>query len=151
ARSRNRSRASRRPTEDAARTVRPQPRRLPMLQNLLKNAFRRLTASGAYAARPQDVRHARLRVEALEARETPSLTPVSPTAGFPFTSIVKLVMTFPDNKVFVGSGAMIDSFHVLTAGHVTYSYADGGWARSIKVIPEMNGTYQPYGYAWTTY
>jgi V8-like Glu-specific endopeptidase len=90
-------------------------------------------------------------MEVLEVRETPSLTPVAANAGYPYTSIVKLIMTFPDNKVYVGSGAMVDGFHVLTAGHVTYSSADGGWAKSIKVIPEMSGNNQPYGYAWMTY
>jgi V8-like Glu-specific endopeptidase len=94
---------------------------------------------------------ARLALESLEGRITPSLTPISSSAGYPFTSIAKLVITFPDNQVYGGSGALIDSFHVLTAGHNTYSYQDGGWAKSIQVIPEMNGSYQPFGSAYMTY
>jgi V8-like Glu-specific endopeptidase len=94
---------------------------------------------------------ARLTVTVLERRENPSLSPVSASAGFPYTSIVKLYMTFPDNHHFVGSGAMIDSFHVLTAGHCTYSASDGGWASQIQVVPEMNGSYRPFGVAYMTY
>src|SRR5262245_55795438 len=82
-----------------------------------------------------DRRPARLGLEALEARDTPSLTPVGASAGYLWTSIVKLEITFPDSRVVVGSGALVDRFHVLTAGHNTYSSADGGWARSIKVTP----------------
>jgi V8-like Glu-specific endopeptidase len=94
---------------------------------------------------------ARLSIAVLEARETPSLTPISASAGFPYTAIAKLYITFPDHQTYVGSGALVDAFHVLTAGHNTYSYSDGGWATSIKVVPEMNGSYQPFGYAWMTY
>jgi V8-like Glu-specific endopeptidase len=80
-----------------------------------------------------------------------SLTPVSPTAGYPYTAITELQATFPDHKTFVGSGVMVDRFHVLTAGHMVYSYADGGWASSILAIPDLNGTNEPYGSASMTY
>jgi V8-like Glu-specific endopeptidase len=33
----------------------------------------------------------------------------------------------------------------MTAGHVVYSAAAGGWARSIAVIPGMDGTSRPFG------
>ena len=46
---------------------------------------------------------------------------------------------------------MIDSFHVLTAAHMLYSASDGGFATSIRVIPEMNGSRNPYGIAYGTY
>src|SRR5262249_41081092 len=54
-------------------------------------------------------------------------------------------------KTFWGSGAIVDNFHVLTAGHCIYSAADGGFAKSIRVVPELNGSYQPYGYANMVY
>jgi V8-like Glu-specific endopeptidase len=90
-------------------------------------------------------------LEGLEAREVFSLTPVAAHAGFPHTAIVEIRETFPDNQVRVGSGVMVDSFHVLTAGHVLYSNADGGFAKSITVTPELNGTSAPFGTAFMTY
>jgi V8-like Glu-specific endopeptidase len=98
---------------------------------------------------------AQLFLEALEERQVPSLTPVAPTAVYPYTAIVEIQVTFKDGKSFVGSGAMVDRFHVLTAGHVLYDAADGGWASSVKVVPELNGSHEPFGYAlgthWTVF
>src|SRR5690348_14609244 len=109
-----------------------------MLSGMVKSCARWLRNVAVNPTCPAAQRSfARLALEVLEARDTPSLTPVSASAGYPFTSIAKLYITFPDNKVFVGTGAMVDSFHVLTAGHNTYSWADGGWARSVKVVPQM--------------
>jgi V8-like Glu-specific endopeptidase len=87
-------------------------------------------------------------VENLESRLVPTLTAVSATAGYPWTSIASLQITFPDGTTAVGSGALVDSFHVLTAGHALYSSANGGFASSIQVIPELNGTSQPFGSAF---
>lgn len=70
---------------------------------------------------------AQVAVETLECRSVPSLTYVSSTA-FPWSSIAKLYITMPNGRMYVGSGAMVDQFHVLTAGHVIYSSSDGGWA-----------------------
>jgi V8-like Glu-specific endopeptidase len=115
--------------------------------DLLKKVFK----GPAAASR----RHPRFRtlltVEPLEAREVFSLSPVSPTAGRPFTAIVELQATFPDHKSYVGSGVMVDRFHVLTAGHVIYSYADGGFASQIRAAPDLNGSYTPFGVAYMTY
>jgi V8-like Glu-specific endopeptidase len=90
-------------------------------------------------------------MEVLEGRDACSLTPISPTAAYPFTSIVELRATFPDHRAFVGSGVMIDRFHVLTAGHVVYAYAEGGFASQIRVIPELSGNSAPFGVAYMTY
>jgi V8-like Glu-specific endopeptidase len=95
-------------------------------------------------------RFARPAVESLEARVVPTLTPVSAGTGFPFTAIVELQMTFPDGWHAGGSGAMVDSFHVLTAGHVVYDHAHGGWARSITATPELYGNSAPFGTAQAT-
>ncbi len=115
--------------------------------DLLKKLF---PGPAAAARRPPRVR-TRLAVESLEAREVFSLTPVSPYAGYPFTAIVELQATFPDHKMYVGSGVLVDRFHVLTAGHVVYSYADGGFASQILATPELSGSYAPYGVASMTY
>ena len=94
-------------------------------------------ASIAEAARPA--------VEGLEARVVLSLTPVAAGSPAPFSAIVKLDITYPDGEDFVGTGAMIDSYHVLTAGHVVYSNTHGGWATSITAIPELHGASEPFG------
>jgi V8-like Glu-specific endopeptidase len=95
-------------------------------------------------------RRAFLQVEGLEERAVPTVSPVAANAGYPYTSICKVYMWFPDGQEYQGSGAVIDSFHVLTAGHCIYSYADGGWATKVEVIPEMSGGSQPFGVAWMT-
>ncbi len=86
--------------------------------------------------------------DGLESRTVFSLTPVAPNASFPYTAIVKIEETFPDGERYVGSGVMVDSYHVLTAGHVVYDYDDGGWASQIIVIPDMNGSSNPFGEAF---
>lgn len=90
-------------------------------------------------------------LEGLEERMVPSLTPIAANAGYPYTSIVEIQATFPDGKTFVGSGAMVDSFHVLSAGHMVYDAGHGGWATKVTAIPELNGTSQPFGSAQMTY
>jgi V8-like Glu-specific endopeptidase len=114
---------------------------------LLKKVFK---DSLAVAPRPRRGR-ALLTLEALESRELFSLTPVSPNAGRPFTAIVELQATFPDHRSFVGSGVMVDRYHVLTAGHVVYSYADGGFASQIRATPDLYGNSAPFGVAYMTY
>src|SRR5262245_60377550 len=114
--------------------------------DILKKAFH----GPAITPRRKPVR-ALLAVEILESREVFSLSPVSPYAGRPFTSIVELQATFPNNRTYVGSGVMVDRFHVLTAGHVIYSYADGGFASRVIATPDLYGNYAPYGAAYMTY
>jgi V8-like Glu-specific endopeptidase len=97
------------------------------------------------AARPR--RTVPPRLEALEDRLTPSLSTVYNTTAFPFRAVVDLQVTFPDHQQFHGSGALIDRFHVLTAGHMLYSYQDGGLASSVVVTPARSGNYAPYGTA----
>jgi V8-like Glu-specific endopeptidase len=73
------------------------------------------------------------------------------TAAYPWRTMCKLFMTFPDGSRFVGSGVLIGYKYVLTAGHCVFSSANGGWASSIQVVPGLNGTYMPYGSAWASY
>jgi V8-like Glu-specific endopeptidase len=115
--------------------------------DLLTKMFNRPTA----APRRRPGVRIRLGVESLEGRDAFSLSPISPTAGYPFTSIVELQATFPDHRTFVGTGVMVDRFHVLTAGHVVYAYAEGGFASQIRVTPELSGNSAPFGVAYMTY
>ena len=50
------------------------------------------------------------------------------------------------------SGAIIDSYHILTAGHCVYDFGGtNDWAYSIKVFPGRDNGDLPYNYAWATY
>ena len=96
-------------------------------------------------------RRARPALEPLEGRKLMTISPLSPNAGFPFTTGVELQITYPDGKHFVGSGVMVDSYHVLTAGHVIYDASQGGFATSIIATPELNGTSGRFGTASMTH
>ena len=81
---------------------------------------------------------------------------ITSTTDYPWRTIVKLYITFPDASQWVGSGAIVGTpgnhiFHVLTAGHCVHDSAHGGWASSIKVVPALSGSYMPYYYGWATY
>ena len=71
--------------------------------------------------------------------------------GFPGRTIVKLYISASDGSNWVGSGALIDGFHVLTAGHCAFLPDNGGWASSIEIVPGMDtadNPSDPYGHAW---
>jgi V8-like Glu-specific endopeptidase len=70
---------------------------------------------------------------------------ISPATNIPWRWICKLFITFPDNARFVGTGWFIGGRTVMTAGHCVYSKANGGWAKSIEVVPGMDSTSRPYG------
>ena len=75
---------------------------------------------------------------------------VNSTSSYPWSTICKLYIEAQNGSYYIGSGAIIDNFHVLTCGHCVYIHDAGGWASEIKVIPGMNGDYAPYGYAYAT-
>jgi len=80
---------------------------------------------------------------------------VTPTTSDPWRSIVKLYFSHPFGPGGMCSGAMLDLFHVLTAGHCVYLHDEAGWpydawATSVQVIPAMDGGAGPYGIARVT-
>ncbi len=80
---------------------------------------------------------------------------VTPTTSDPWRSIVKLYFSHPFGPGGMCSGAMLDLFHVLTAGHCVYLHDEAGWpydawATSVQVIPAMDGGAGPYGVARVT-
>ena len=75
---------------------------------------------------------------------------IANTDEYPWSSITKLYITAADDSNWIGSGAIIDEFHVLTAGHNVYLHDNGGWASSVEVVPGMDGTYEPFGSAMVT-
>lgn len=72
---------------------------------------------------------------------------VQTTHAWPFAVQGHMVMRFPNGKVYIGSGTMVNRHHVLTAGHCVYSRADGGWATSIQFNAGQNGAALPFGSA----
>jgi V8-like Glu-specific endopeptidase len=76
---------------------------------------------------------------------------VKKTTDFPWRAVAKLEMTFPSGNTFMGSGAIIGQFHILTAGHCVYDAEEGGWATEMRVWMGQNGSRRPYGGAWATY
>ncbi len=87
-------------------------------------------------------------VKQLDQRLLLSATSVTPTLGSPLARVVELQVTYPDGRTAVGSGAMIDRSHVLTAAHVLYSATDGGYATSVTAMPGEQQGSAPFGVAY---
>ena len=107
-------------------------------------------AAGRFKARAGQ-RWALVGVERLDERVVLSTAPISAVTGLASTAVVDLKITFPNQKSMLGTGAMIDSFHVLTSAHLLYSAQDGGYATSILAAPGANGSETPHGTANATY
>ena len=69
---------------------------------------------------------------------------VSNTTLFPYRTSCFIVTTFPD-AIKYGSGNLVSSDTILTAGHCIYDETLGGWATSIAVYPARNGFSSPFG------
>jgi len=74
---------------------------------------------------------------------------ITNTTDYPWRTIAKLETTYPDGRVSSCTGAIIDNFHILTAGHCAYSRGHGGYGK-IKAYPGQNGKYTPFSYANST-
>lgn len=72
------------------------------------------------------------------------------TTGYPWRTICHLEITARNGRSFICTGSFIGPRVVLTAGHCMYMRSNGGWARSIRVIPGRNASSQPYGSATAT-
>lgn len=70
---------------------------------------------------------------------------VTNTRAFPWRAVCALSITAANNRQFIGTGWLIGPRTVITAGHCVYMHEEGGWARSIRVIPACNDADQPYG------
>ena len=65
------------------------------------------------------------------------------TEQIPYRMICKLYKVASNGKRYIGSGFFISPRCVITSGHVVHS--KGGWAKSVTVIPGMNGSVAPFG------
>ncbi|MEG4861735.1 trypsin-like serine protease, partial [Microcoleus sp. K1-B1] len=72
---------------------------------------------------------------------------VTDTQNSPWSSIGLVQAKFPNGEWSGGTGTLIGPFTVLTAGHVIYSHADGGWATEVKFTPGRNGKDRWFGEA----
>ncbi|BCU10608.1 MAG: serine protease [Microcystis sp. M048S1] len=70
---------------------------------------------------------------------------ITPATNIPWRWICELIITFADGVQARGTGWFIGPRTVMTAGHCVYSHSNGGWARSIEVIPGMDGASRPFG------
>jgi glutamyl endopeptidase len=70
---------------------------------------------------------------------------ISPTTTFPWRAVCALRITAQDNSRWIGTGWLVAPRTVITAGHCVYMHAQGGWPKSIEVIPGLNDSVRPFG------
>jgi V8-like Glu-specific endopeptidase len=81
--------------------------------------------------------------------------PLANATEFPYRTVVKLVIDFPHPNPELRwscSGAMVDQFHVITAGHCVYTWdlndddidGDRAWADEILVLPAQGDVVDPF-------
>lgn len=75
---------------------------------------------------------------------------VENTSEFPWSSICKIRVTFPNGKEYMGTGTLISRNHVLTAAHLVYNKQRGGKATSCEIIPGYDDGYKPFGSTYHT-
>ena len=67
------------------------------------------------------------------------------TTRIPWRWSCQLIITARNGQKGRCTGWFIGPRTVITAGHCLYNHSAGGWARSIEVIPGMDGSRRPYG------
>jgi len=70
---------------------------------------------------------------------------ITATTQFPWRSICSLLITAGDGSRWIGTGWFAGPRLVVTAGHCVFMRNQGGWVRSIEVIPGRSATQRPYG------
>ena len=63
----------------------------------------------------------------------------------PWRMICQLIITMGNGATSRGTGWFISPRTVMTAGHCVHSSRNGGWVRSVEVIPAMSGHLRPFG------
>jgi V8-like Glu-specific endopeptidase len=70
---------------------------------------------------------------------------IANTHQYPWRAIASLLITAQDGTRYIGTAWFVSPRLLLTAGHNVYMHDEGGWAKSIQVIPGRNGANRPYG------
>ena len=73
-------------------------------------------------------------------------TRVTSTDEWPYCTFGKLDLVFPKGGAG-GSGVLVGSNIVLTAGHCAYDQKLGGWVRGARFTPGKNETAAPFGFS----
>lgn len=60
---------------------------------------------------------------------------ITDRSALPYSAVCYLEVTFANGLRARGSGVVVGPNDVLTALHVVYSAFDGGWARSVRILP----------------
>lgn len=71
-------------------------------------------------------------------------TRITTVTTYPWRAIVALKITAVNGSKWIGTGWLISPRTIITAGHCVYMHDQGGWAKSIEVIPGLNDAYRPY-------
>ena len=80
----------------------------------------------------------------LGADDRVRVTPESMTLN-PWRQICALRIVSQTDRTFVGTGWFIAPNLLATAGHCVFLQDEGGWAKSIRVIPAKQGSSEPFG------
>ena len=70
---------------------------------------------------------------------------ITNTGSYPWSATVSLRIATRTGKTYIGTGWFIGPRTIMTAGHCVYLHNEGGWARSITVMPGRNGSSMPFG------
>jgi V8-like Glu-specific endopeptidase len=76
---------------------------------------------------------------------------ISPTTTYPWRAVCALKITAQNGSKWIGTGWLISPRTVITAGHCVYMHDEGGWAKSIEVIPGLNDASRPYSAGSSSY
>jgi V8-like Glu-specific endopeptidase len=70
---------------------------------------------------------------------------ITATNRYPWSATCSLRIATRTGKTYIGTGWFIGPRTIMTAGHCVYLHNEGGWAKSITVMPGRNGSSMPFG------
>ncbi len=76
---------------------------------------------------------------------------INNTSAYPWRMHCSLRIVASTGKVYIGTGWFIGPRTIMTAGHCVFLHNEGGWAKSITVMPGRNGSSLPYGASVATH
>jgi V8-like Glu-specific endopeptidase len=116
-----------------------------LLSKMLATAQGRESSEADQEADPVLVRSAVAAMEVIIGND--DRVRINNTTETPWQRICALRITFPTGAVYRGTGFFVGPRAVVTAGHCVYLHNQGGWAKSVEVIPAANGGQRPVGSA----